>query len=50
MEISQSPISSPDDTPWGYVKLLKGHTSELFHSWQVFACAWNPSAPLLASG
>ncbi|TKY75014.1 F-box/WD repeat-containing protein TBL1XR1 [Spatholobus suberectus] len=44
MEISQSPMSSPDDTPCDDVKILKGHTSE------VFACAWNPSAPLLASG
>ncbi|KAG5098112.1 hypothetical protein JHK82_047966 [Glycine max] len=36
MVISQSPISSPDDTPWGYVKLLKGHTSEgMEHYWQV---------------
>ena len=30
MEISQSPMSSPDDTPCGYVKLLKGHTSEVW--------------------
>ncbi|KHN04465.1 F-box-like/WD repeat-containing protein TBL1XR1 [Glycine soja] len=44
MEISQSSMLSPDDTPCSDVKLLKGHTSE------VFACAWNPSAPLLASG
>lgn len=44
MEISQSPMSSPDDTQCDDVKILKGHTSE------VFACAWNPSAPLLASG
>ncbi|KAK7352454.1 hypothetical protein VNO80_17876 [Phaseolus coccineus] len=44
MEISQSPMSSPNDTPCDDVKILKGHTSE------VFACAWNPSAPLLASG
>ncbi|XP_027942733.1 WD40 repeat-containing protein HOS15-like isoform X2 [Vigna unguiculata] len=44
MEISQSPMSSPNDTPCDDVKILKGHSSE------VFACAWNPSAPLLASG
>ncbi|KAL2346450.1 hypothetical protein Fmac_000450 [Flemingia macrophylla] len=44
MEISQSPMSLPDDTQCDDVKILNGHTSE------VFACAWNPSAPLLASG
>ena len=29
MEISQSPMSSPNDTPCDDVKILKGHTSEV---------------------
>ncbi|RDX65081.1 WD40 repeat-containing protein HOS15, partial [Mucuna pruriens] len=30
MEISHSPMSSPDDTPCDDVKILKGHTSEVW--------------------
>ncbi|KAL1345025.1 hypothetical protein AAHE18_08G087900 [Arachis hypogaea] len=44
MEISQSSISLHNEIPSSDVKILEGHTSE------VFACAWNPSGSLLASG
>ncbi|KAE9609364.1 hypothetical protein Lal_00020021 [Lupinus albus] len=44
MEISQSLSSLSNNIPSSDVKILEGHTSE------VFACAWNPSGPLLASG
>ncbi|KAF7817460.1 WD40 repeat-containing protein HOS15-like isoform X1 [Senna tora] len=44
MEISQSCIIPPSDIPTCDVKVLEGHTSE------VFACAWNSSGSLLASG
>ncbi|KAK4274645.1 hypothetical protein QN277_017839 [Acacia crassicarpa] len=44
MEISQSSMILPTEVPTCDVKILEGHTSE------VFACAWNPSGSLLASG
>ncbi|XP_054819845.1 WD40 repeat-containing protein HOS15-like isoform X2 [Prosopis cineraria] len=44
MEISQSPTFLPSEIPTCEIKVLEGHTSE------VFACAWNPSGSLLASG
>ncbi|XP_028772604.1 WD40 repeat-containing protein HOS15-like isoform X2 [Neltuma alba] len=44
MEISQSFTVLPSEIPTCEVKILEGHTSE------VFACAWNPSGSLLASG
>ncbi|CAL0319044.1 unnamed protein product [Lupinus luteus] len=44
MEISQSLSSLSNNIPSSDVKILEGHASE------VFACAWNPSGPLLASG
>nr|POF08581.1 wd40 repeat-containing protein hos15 [Quercus suber] len=44
MDISTSSTSLPCEIPSSDVKILEGHTSE------VFACAWSPSGSLLASG
>lgn len=44
MEISTTPTSVHCELPISDVKILEGHTSE------VFACAWSPSGSLLASG
>uniref|UniRef100_A0A2N9IYG1 Uncharacterized protein n=1 Tax=Fagus sylvatica TaxID=28930 RepID=A0A2N9IYG1_FAGSY len=44
MDISTISTSLPCDIPSSDVKILEGHTSE------VFACAWSPSGSLLASG
>ncbi|KAJ7966560.1 F-box-like/WD repeat-containing protein [Quillaja saponaria] len=44
MEISLSTVSLPCEYQASDVLILEGHTSE------VFACAWNPSGSILASG
>ncbi|XP_075643372.1 WD40 repeat-containing protein HOS15-like isoform X1 [Castanea sativa] len=44
MDISTGSTSLPCEIPSSDVKILEGHTSE------VFACAWSPSGSLLASG
>ncbi|KAF8051093.1 hypothetical protein N665_1801s0009 [Sinapis alba] len=44
MDITMTPTSLPSHIPNSDVRILEGHTSE------VCACAWSPSASLLASG
>ncbi|CDY18648.1 BnaA09g07470D [Brassica napus] len=44
MDITMTPASMPSHIPSSDVRILEGHTSE------VCACAWSPSASLLASG
>nr|VDD28678.1 unnamed protein product [Brassica oleracea] len=44
MDIAMTPASMPSHIPSSDVRILEGHTSE------VCACAWSPSASLLASG
>ncbi|KAJ4878667.1 WD-40 repeat family protein [Raphanus sativus] len=44
MDITMTPTSQPSHIPNSDVRILEGHTSE------VCACAWSPSASLLASG
>ncbi|XP_019095689.1 PREDICTED: F-box-like/WD repeat-containing protein TBL1XR1-A [Camelina sativa] len=44
MDISMTPTSQTNHIPSSDVRILEGHTSE------VCACAWSPSASLLASG
>ncbi|GER25536.1 WD-40 repeat family protein [Striga asiatica] len=44
MDISSGLVSLPCEIPNSDVTVLQGHTSE------VFACAWNPTGSLLASG